>query len=429
MTSILLWVKPWQRDGHKIIQWDISIYYTYLPATFIYNDVALQEKWPVDLAEYDLWISRKFEGKELLKMSSGMAYMYAPWFFVAHAITKINMPEMATGYSSPYQIALAFGAVFWATLGLYFLFLFLKRFVSATAAFIVLGLLLFGTNLFFYVFWDGAYSHAALFALVAIFLEMGERFSQKQNMKKALVLGCLAGLLVLIRPVLLIHVFLLGAFYLYRLKGKIKLLHLGIAALAAFVIWLPQFFYWHYISGHWLYYSYGDEGFFWNNPKIIEGLFSWRKGWFVYTPIMLIIFPGFWMLYKKQRQWFWLITPLFVIHLYVIFSWWCWWYGGSYSQRAMIEIYPLLALPIALLIQQILKLKWLFLVVSFSALTVLTAYNMFTTRQYQRSLIHYDAMTKEAYQAIFMQQWWPANYDDLIDPPDYEAAKKGARDL
>ena len=135
------------------------------------------------------------------------------------------------------------------------------------------------------------------------------------------------------------------------------------------------------------------------------------------------------MLYKKQRQWFWLIAPLVSIHLYVIFSWWCWWYGGSYSQRAMIEIYPLLALPIALLIQQILKLKWLFLVVSFSALTVLTAYNMFTTRQYQRSLIHYDAMTKEAYQAIFMQQWWPANYDDLIDPPDYEAAKKGARDL
>ena len=428
MTSILLWVKPWQLDGHKIIQWDISIYYTYLPATFIYNDIGIQQDWPIDLMRFEMFLTRKFEGKEILKMSSGMAYMYAPWFFIAHGITLAAEPEMANGYSLPYQIALAFGAVFWSAVGLYFLFLFLKRFVSPWVASIVLCLLLFGTNLFYYIFWDGAYSHSALFALMAIFLEFGERFVTKQSLKKAIALGFLAGLLILIRPVLLLHVLFLAIFYAIRLKGHFKIAHVLFAGLAAFLIWLPQFFYWHFITGNWIYYSYGEEGFFWSDPKIIEGLFSWRKGWLLYTPIMAIVFPGFYMLYERQKEWFWLILPLFVLHVYVIFSWWCWWYGGSYSQRAMIEIYPLLALPIAFLIQKIVHSRVLFRIVAMAVLVLFVSYNLFTTRQYQQGLIHFDGMTKECYQAIFLQKGWPENYDDLIDPPDYEAAKKGQRD-
>jgi hypothetical protein len=425
--ALLIIVKPWQPNADRIIHWDVSIYYTYLPAAFIYRDIGIEQDWPVDLGKHEISITRPHNGKEVLKMSMGMAYMYAPFFFVGHAAALL-LPEVAAdGYTMPYQVALAFAGVFWSIVGCYFLFLFLSRFTTKSAASISVALILIGTNLFYYTIWEGAMSHASLFALLSLMLYFGEKYLENQSSKVAAFLGLLVGLIILIRPIILLPIVGLIAFYAYRMQFKLKWLHIPLIAGVALLPWIPQMLYWHYITGDVLYYSYGEEGFFFNDPKIIKGLFSWRKGWLVYTPIMAASLIGFWPLVSKQRQWFWFLAPLFLAYIYIIFSWWCWWYGGSYGMRTMIEFYPFLALPFALLVDEIVNLKVKWRIPLLSLFIALAAYNVFAIWQYKKSLLHWDSMTKEAYEAIFLQTDWPDHYQELLESPDYGAAVKGDR--
>jgi hypothetical protein len=427
MTFLII-VKPWQPNGDAIIHWDVSLYYAYLPATFIYHDVGIEEEWPVDFGKMQMGFDRPYKDRAAIKMSMGMAYLYSPFFFIAHSIGLLNPEIEANGYSVPYQVALGFAGVFWAITGVYFLFLFLCRFVSASAASITVAILSVGTNLFYYTYWEGAMSHGALFALLSITLWLGERYLERQHIRQGLLLGLLVGLIVLIRPSMVLPLLALIAFYVYRLRGKIKWVHIPVIVGFGLLIWLPQVVYWKYTTGSWLYYSYRGEGFFFNDPKIIEGLFGWRKGWLLYTPLMGLAILGVWPLLQHQKKWFWFIAPLFLAYIYVVFSWWCWWYGGSYGARPMIEFYPFLAIPMALVIQGIVKQKNWIRIPSFLLILSLAAYNVFAIWQYKKSLLHWDSMTKEAYQAIFLQTNWPDNYQEMIDPPDYEAAKNGKRD-
>ena len=425
--AFLIIVKPWQPNGDALIHWDVSLYYAYLPATFIYNDVAIQKEWPVDFMKMQMGFNRPYKDRAVIKMSMGMAYLYSPFFFIAHAIATLNPDIPANGYSTPYQVALGFAGVFWAVTGLYFLFLFLCRFVSAPAASIAAAITFVGTNLFYYTYWEGAMSHASLFALLAITLWLGERYLEKQLLLQAVLLGVLAGLIILIRPIMVVPLLALVVFYVYRLRGKLNWVHIPVIVSMGLLIWLPQVAYWKYTTDSWLYYSYGGEGFFFNDPKIIKGLFGWRKGWLIYTPIMILAILGAWPLLHHQKRWFWLIAPLFLAYIYVIFSWWCWWYGGSYGMRPMIEFYPFLALPLAFLVQVIIKQKKWIKIPVFTLIIALAAHNIFAIYQYKKTILHYDSMTREAYEAIFLKTTWPEKYNELIESPDYEKAVEGER--
>jgi len=422
----LILIKPWQPNGDQIIHWDVSIYYAYLPATFIYNDVGIEQDWPVDMPKHQLILMRPHSGKELLKMSMGMTYMYAPFFFVAHAVALLSPEVVADGFSLPYQLALAFAGVFWAIVGVYFLFLFLSRFVTNRAAALSVAAVFVGTNLLYYTFWEGAMSHASLFGLMALVLEINERYLNKQTIKKAFLLGLLGGIIILIRPIMVLPLFGLVVFDVFRLKGAITWQHVPLVVLGVALPWLPQLLYWHFITGSWIYYSYEGEHFFFNDPQILNGLFSWRKGWLLYSPIMGFSLLGFAFLFQKQRAWFWLIAPLFLTYIFVIYSWWCWWYGGSYGSRPMIEFYPLLALPLAFLLDNVLK-RWWKTIPVLLVIFALAAYNVFQIWQYKQTMLHWDSMTEKTYKAIFLKTQWPENYVEMLQAPNYEAAKKGER--
>ena len=47
------------------------------------------------------------------------------------------------------------------------------------------------------------------------------------------------------------------------------------------------------MTGHWLYYSYTEEGFkYWNEPKIAAVLFDVQNGLFLYSPLVLLMMAG-----------------------------------------------------------------------------------------------------------------------------------------
>jgi hypothetical protein len=201
-----------------------------------------------------------------------------------------------------------------------------------------------------------------------------------------------------------------------------KLILLIISAIV--LVWIPQFIYWKSITGQWLYDSYPGEGFYFSNPHIIGGLFSYRKGWFVYTPLMLLSIIGIPFMRKKCPDFLLPILIFIPLNIYIILSWYCWWYGGGFGLRAFIDSYALLAIPIAAALAYLLSKHILVKILIFIIIGACIFLNQFQTFQYRRGIVHWDAMTKEYYWAGFLKKNYPKNADSLIKPPDYENARE-----
>lgn len=362
----------------------------------------------------------------------GLSYLYLPFFLMADFYTDTLTNYPRTGFSPPYEFFLVLSSVFYLTLGFFFLRLLLLRFFKDGVAAAVMLMTLFATNLYYYGSTEPAMSHAYSFSLFAVFAYLSVLWLEKPSWKKALLIGLIGGLVVLIRPVnILIFIFpaLLYVSNLADLKERVQLIlkhywQILILAGAAFLMIFPQLLFWKMNSGSWVYYSYADEHFFFNNPHILDGLFSYRKGWLLYTPIMIFSIVGMVVSYFKKREFFWSMVVYLPIHVYIVFSWWCWWYGGSFGARPMIETYALLAIPLAVWVEWV--SKHIAGVISFAVVAVLlVGLNLHQTARYRYGSIHYHGMTKEAYWLNFWDRDPVKGYWDALEEPDYDKAKQG----
>ncbi len=419
----------------KVIAWDVISYYAYLPGTFIEHDYTLSFVG-TDTAYYrHYWPEVTSDGHYVIKTTMGLSLLYSPFFFVAHALAApLGYP--ADGYSAPYALALILACVFWVVLGCVFLRKVLQQRFSELTTSTVLLVTVVATNLYWYCTYEAAYPHGFLFGLICIFLYQTEKWHKKPSWWGTLAIGLNMGLISLIRPsdALVLVYFLLYDITSWKSileKVSLYLRHLPmvlVMAASAVAIWIPQLLYWHSLTGSWFYYSYSaDERFFWGQPKLLQGILGFRKGWLIYTPTMLFALIGLIPLYKKHRSYFYATVVFLIATLYVILSWWCWWYGGCFGQRSMVDCYGLLAVPMAAFVEWMLRRKWplrIALIVLFVAISYLSYFHF---RQYRYGAIHYDSMTRKAYFDSFGHRRPSDRFNDLLDTPDYEAAKIGKR--
>jgi len=248
-------------------------------------------------------------------------------------------------------------------------------------------------------------------------------------------MGFVIGLISLIRPTngLIVIIFL---FYnitnLKDVKTRMQLFlknyrKIIVMIVCVFIVWLPQLLYWKTITGDWFYYSYTDERFFFNDPKILSVLFSFRKGWLIYTPVMAFSVIGIGFLWKTNKKYFYPILLFFIVNLYVISCWWCWWYGGGFGMRALIESYAILAIPLAAFLTWMIKQKLLLRIPLYIIVAAITLQTAFHTFQYNYGTIHWGYMTKEAYFDSFWRVKKSKNFYSLLSEPDSKAARKGER--
>jgi hypothetical protein len=191
---------------------------------------------------------------------------------------------------------------------------------------------------------------------------------------------------------------------------------------------LPQLFYWKSVTGEWLYYSYGNERFFFNDPKILLVLFSFKKGWLIYTPTMLFAIIGIGMLWKINKKYFYPVLLFFIINLYIVSSWWCWWYGGGLGMRSLVESYAILAIPLAAFLTWLAKQKLRIRIPLCIIVFAISAQSAFHTIQYYYGAVHWAWMTKEAYFDSFWRVKPSKEFKSLLFQLDLEAARKGERE-
>lgn len=392
--------------------YDQAGYYNYLPAIFIHQDLSfsyLDETFKKNNIFLTTITTKGGEKVELNRYSIGVAMLLSPFFGMAHWQAFVSGQTM-DGFSNPYR-SWVFGAqFFYLLLGLLLLRSVLLRYYQDKIVAGTLLIIALGTNLLYYALYEPVMSHNYSFFLFSWCLYWTVQWLDNQKNKYLLLLGIAFGLLMNTRLTNSIFILVLifwevGSIQSLRARFALLLEHwkpLGFAMLLTFGTFLPQFFYWYSVTGYWLLNAYGAEQgtFFWSDPMFFEILLGYKKGWLVYTPLMSLGLLGLFNLYQQQKPLLGAIVVYTLINWYVVSSWWCWWYGGSFGMRPLIESMVPLSFGLAAFLHWVFQSKWKqFLATLIIVLGV--GFNGLQTYQYSHNCIHSFGMTKKAYWTVF----------------------------
>lgn len=415
------------------IAWDVSGYYWYLPSIFIYKDLKHQSFKDSILSKYqptNTDFQQAFlykNGNYVMKYSSGMAFLYLPGFLIAHALAQ-QLGYPADGFSAPYQLAIQLSGLLFALIGLWYFRKLLKFFYDDNIVSVTLLILVIGTNYLNYAAIDVGMSHSWLFTLYVFLILNTHYYYQTFKNKYAYRIGLLVGLVTLIRPTEIVSCIIpllwgLEQLNIAAIKERISLLvkrykSVFIAAACGAVVISIQLIYWKYVSGHWVVYSYQDQGFTWLPPHVKSYIFSYKSGWLTYCPMMLLAFIGLIPFIKSGRNKIAIIT-FFFINLYIVCAWDIWWFGG----RAMVQSYAILMFPVAALTNSMFKKK-LWMWVWIPIILFFTYYNIWITYNYHTGAIYDTDCTNKAYYWSTMLTWH-APSENTIKLKDDEEQFKG----
>lgn len=419
------------------ISWDVLGYYLPLPALFIYNDFLLTDitwlqelNYEKNLAGTLYMISELNSGKTIYFFLFGSSIFYLPFFFVGHIFASIFGFE-ANGFSSPYQISLVIGGIFYASVGLIYFYRNLNLFLNKNISILTFIIVVFGTNYIHHLTLKNLEPLTFLFLLCNVILYYTIRWHNTQKLKYIVLISVSFGLIALTKPseIFVFIIPLISCVYDYdSFRKKVELIltnkyQILVGLLISLLIVTPQFIYWYYSTGNLIYDSYNNPGvgLDFSNPHISEVLFSFRKGWLLYTPIMFFSLIGFYFLYKYKREYFYSFSLYFLISFYIIASWTEWWYGAGFSIRPMITLYPILAINLGIFIHWLGKIKFKSLkIVFFILVTFFIALNQFQWWQFKQWIIHPYLTTKSYYfDSFFKTNPLDVNKDLLLVERDF----------
>lgn len=339
---------------HVIFVWDQEGYYKYLQSAFIWQQFdSVQAKFPQNFPKHPQ------TGRAVDKYTCGVALLQLPFFGIAQQTVPQGERHLQ-GVGNHHALWMKRGALCYAALGLWLVGLMLMHHwqISPRVAALSVAVLALGTNLSWYATGEPLMSHIYTFALVALWLYLTPGTLARAHPLRWVGYAAVLGLIVLIRPIngLVVLYPLLWAWPMrwpFRSVAQAALV-LALCLLAMGLVWLPQLLYWHHTTGHWVYYSYGEEGFtnLWQ-PELLNVLAAPMNGWLTYAPAMVLALLGIPLLLRQHpRQGMGIVLP-FALVFYLCASWWMWFFGGSLGYRPFIDYLPLLAVPMALLLQRV----------------------------------------------------------------------------
>ncbi|MEL6988840.1 MAG: hypothetical protein AAGK97_13590, partial [Bacteroidota bacterium] len=178
---------------------DAEGYYLYLPALI---KGSFQDINPKTTGG---WITE--EGRIFSKYTYGVALLEAPFFFVTQAIVKMSNPEIADGFSWPYQLMANIIAFFYGFLGMFFIFKLLRKKHSVFVASLTVFGLTFATNFTYYLLKDpGAVHVYSMFCFAIIFWATSNYFESFKK-RDLIIASFFIALVALQRPTNIVVVF------------------------------------------------------------------------------------------------------------------------------------------------------------------------------------------------------------------------------
>jgi hypothetical protein len=373
-------------------------YYSYLPSILIHNDIKTFEKTTFYRFKYAGQYAPDFDkfakgeipkppftvenydknsmttgaqipnGNRLIGYTCGVSILQLPFFLTAHVLAPI-LGYAPDGFSTIYIFMTFMGNVFYVLLGLFFLMKILGGYITNdnTISSVLITTAL-ATNLFFFTIYSNWMSHSYLFFLCNILIFNTIQYYSNFKLKYLIGIAWSLGMILLIRPTDVIFCIFPLFFKVYSwssFKERMAFFYstiskMGIAFGVSFMTIFPQLLYWKYVTGSWIFNSYGESlKFDFTKSCIHAGLFSGNNGWLVYTPIMGLAVIGllFALPFQKilRKDWFLPLILILPLHIYIIYSWWCWSYINGFGSRPMIETYPFWAIPLSIVLGFLIK--------------------------------------------------------------------------
>lgn len=415
-------------SSSNCINSDGTQYYAYLPMYFIYPDqkdfgFGEEIKQRYDKRGVDNMVFKDDSNpKEVNKAYIGTPLLQVPFFYCAHVLHQWN-DWNADGYDLGYRFAIQLAALFYWMLGVFALVsLFTRLGFSRFSVLMSCLIITFGANLNYYVAFVPSMSHVYAFSMIACFLNVAHSWVLENSWKKLFLAFFILGLVTLVRPVNFIIILIVPFFFgswkefsarlLQLIQKKIGNLIVGVVLFLLPV--LLQLLVVNDITGKFALYTYPGEGF--TNalhPEIVNVLFSFHKGFFIYAPVFFILFIAYFYFLKYSNRYFvmgW--SMLILLWIYIISSWWCWDYGGGLGMRTMIDLFPLLLFPMLALFKFGNKV-----ILIFSMIFCLLGSGMYQIYQlqYNRAILDCCAMDSNNYWDVFMKTdkryQWMIEYD------------------
>lgn len=443
ILSAHLFYPKWQKSGSEAtISWDVFGYYLYTPALFIYNDIekldfveSINQKYSPAGNNYQLTTLEN--GNSTGQYSLGWSIFYLPAFAIGHLSAAIlDYPQ--DGFSLPYQMAISFYGIIFSIIGLLLTYRNLRNYFEFKESYISIILVLLGTNALNYFAIDTAHTHSALFFLYSLLIYLTISWHKTSNSITSIAIGLTLGLMCIMRPTEVIAISIPLFWEVYNkqsFKTKFSLfqknkLQLLIAILSFCFFPIIQIVYWKLITDNFIFYSYIGQTFSWLHPHILSVLFSFRKGWFIYSPLAILFFIGAPLLYKKNKHIFFIIAGFCILNFYIVASWDIWWYGGSLGQRALVQSYAVMIFALAALVHFVLKNKILKgLLLLFSLFTII--HNLaFHYKAHSKAPFEAEAMTKAFFKKTYFkfnpnEEWYKLLDTNYI----YEKEIKKGKDV
>ena len=381
---LINWHSAWLEHRHDPYEFlrhgtDSLGYYQWLPCTIIEWDWTRM-----------YWTYMQESGPWISLFTIGVAVLELPFFMLGHWAAWAFGYDL-NGFSSPYGVAIMLGTSFYTATGCVLAFKLARRFSGTAPALLAVLLLYAGTNLFYYSVQQPMMSHLHSFFLITLYVWCALRVLDGPRPVHVAALVLSGALLVLIRQLnifTLLFPLLVGGWPSVRVFFRNLVVHKAafiIALVLALTPWVLQMIYWHWVTGEAITFTYGKKDEHFDFGKMVPGmvLFSPRNGWLVYTPLMI---PVLIMLVRRAWQG---MAPartvlLLVCLTWLLYSaWWCWWLGGSFGHRGFVDLYGLLAIPLAWLLHAVLQRSIRWRLSAAVALVAVIQFNLGLTELYE----------------------------------------------
>lgn len=392
---------------HSEIWADKAGYMVYLPAAFCYNFDARKFPAAIDEQTGQGFKLNRATHKVETKYPYGVALLQAPFWGTAQLVSSDK-----SGFSIAVHKAIDIASATYFVLGIWLVFGTLRRQFSGVVAVGTLALLVLGTNLWYYGVIETGMSHAYSFFAFALLLWLlgqahiaewgrspgfaGEMVAIATTLALISILRPLN--LVLALPLLLWPARLEAPRWLAQLRGLLCWQHVSIVGLMVSLLWVPQLLYYQYSRGGYFVYSYGQEGFpYLLAPRLSEVWFAPNNGTFLYNPLLLVALLGTGLLARRNGWWSGLALTIWLLASYLYAAWWAYALGCGYGGRGFVELYPLLAWPLAAVVENALThRRWLV----GSVCVLLVAYNMRLSLRFDGCFYGKHDWDWNAYQAL-----------------------------
>jgi hypothetical protein len=371
-SSAILSALQMRYDGiFTFIRSDGRAYYIYLPALVLDGDLdfsnQLQNPWNIAYQPLNPEVKTEL-GFIKNKYPVGLAMTIAAPFLLAHGVSKglyrlTDWPAFApNGYSVLYQLLCAGFIMALGVISMIFVDRLLTgrfRLAGKIAAASVLTFWI-GSQYAYYFFREPFMVHivSGFWVTASILLvdHMLSRLdSNELSLKDCFLLILSLSMAMVCRPTnLFIMPFLLYLGYQLVQRGMLaRLLKMAPFCLIGLLPIIIQMAVWYKTTGHFISWSYGEEGFIWLLPALGQTILSSRHGLLVWSPLVGFSAAGFIMSKTRHRGFLSCYLLSFVVLWYLNSAWHTWWFGDAFGARAFLELSSLFILGLGLFIEHI----------------------------------------------------------------------------